>query len=179
MPVVAYADPSATHNPSSGGVAPASWFVLLEANERSIRGRVAARIYQPTTEDFAIPGPTVLTLGSTDFNNGMDVSVANTIKIPASYGGKYFVLGSCRITTIPSALNTCQMAVAVNGTDTLMEIASRSSATGSSNTLSICAPLRLAVADLLTLRVTTQGLSDADTDVTVSHPSLAAFWRSA
>jgi hypothetical protein len=180
MPVVTFVDPDTVHNPSSGTAAPATWFTNLEANFRSITGRVGAKIYAATTEDFAIPGPTVITLGSTDFNNGMDVSVGNTIKVPASYAGKYLVTACLRVVSVPSALNTCTMSIYLNGATTgIEEIASRSGATGSASTVSVSTTMVLAVADLLTLRVAAAGMSDADTEVSVSLPSLSAFWLSA
>jgi len=177
MPVQAYVDPDSIHNPASGGIAPATWFTTIEADFRSITGRVSARIYNDTTEDFAIPGPTTISLPDTDFNNGMTVG-SNAITVPASYAGKYLIVAGLRVTSIPSAANFVAIGVGVNGTEVIQEIPARSGATGSLNTFSRAFTYALAVADVLTLRVTTSGVSDADTEVTVTMPSLAAFWLS-
>lgn len=179
MPVVSFVDPIGVHDPASGTVAPATWFTTLEADFRSITGRVACKIYNDTAEDYALPGPTTLSLPDIDFNNGMTTSTANTIIVPASYAGKYILVASVRMITSPSALNTVGPTIAINGTDTFMEVASRSGASGSANTFCISATAVLAVADAITMRVTTQGLADGDTDISVSYPSLSAFWLSA
>lgn len=178
MPVVTYVDLDTVHNPSSGGVAPATWFTTIEADFRSITGRVSARIYNDTTEDFAIPGPTTILLPDTDWNNGMTVG-SNAITVPSSYAGKYLICGNLRVTSIPTGLNYVAMGVAVNGTVVVEEIPARSGASGSVDTISRTFVYALSVGDALTLQVTTTGLSDADTELSTATPSLSAIWLSA
>lgn len=178
MPVVAYVDPDSVHNPAAAGVPPASWFTTIESDLRSITGVVSACIYNDTTEDFALPGPTVLSLPDTMWNNGMTVA-SNSITVPSSYGGKYDVCVGARVTSIPSALNTVALGVTVNGTVVVEEISSRSGASGFLDTISRTFGYLLAVGDVVRLSCTTQGLSDADTEVSISQPTIALYWRSA
>jgi hypothetical protein len=89
------------------------------------------------------------------------------------------VTANCRITSIPSALNTVALGVTVNGTLVYEEIAARSGASGFLDTITRSFVYSLAVADAVRLSCTTQGLSDADTEVATMQPSLSLFWLSA
>jgi hypothetical protein len=176
MPVT-YVDPDTVHNPSSGTAAPAAWFTNLESNYRSITNRVSARIYQSTTQSVATPGPTTLTLASTDWNNGMTVG-SNAITVPASYAGKYWIVGNVRINAGFGVATYCAIGVAVNGTVVIEEISSKSTATGSIATCAVAFSYALAVSDALTLSVTSTA-TPLSTVVSTSVSALAAFWLSA
>jgi len=179
MPVVTYVDPDSIHTPSSGGIAPASWFTTHESNFRSITGRVACKIYASTTQDFNPSANSNITLGSVDFNNGMTTSTANTIIVPTSYGGKYLINANARLLNAEAGTWTVTLEIRVNGTAVLVEQFISNS--GNYTTIACSTVQSLAVADAITLAITTGGSfpSDSDTEVTGSYPSLSAFWLSA
>jgi hypothetical protein len=181
MPVVAFVDPDTVHNPSSGGIAPASWFTTLEADFRSITGRVGCSLTESGAQDVATPGTSTLTLGTVEWNNGMTTSTANTIKVPASYAGKYMISATFRIVnTGPTAANSTILDVMLNGTSIYREYAARSGASGSSQGMGCSFPYPLAVNDLLTLSTTASAdITDADTEVSQIFTTLAAVWLSA
>jgi len=181
MPVVTYVDPDTVHNPTSGGVAPATWFTNLESNFRSITGRVGCSLTEATAQDVATPGTTTLTLGAVEWNNGMTTgAVANAITVPASYAGKYFISATVQFATIPSGANSVIMDILNNGAGIHREIAARTSASGGVESIACTIPHILAVGDDLTLSVTmSTNLTDGDTEPSQVRPTLAAVWLSA
>lgn len=179
MPVVTYVDPDSIHTPTSGGIAPATWFTTHEANFRSIVGRVACRIYASTTEDFNPSANQNITLGTVDFNNGMTTSTANTITVPTSYGGKYLLNGCARVVNVGLGGGFVRLEIRVNGTAVISELIDSNS--GAYTCVSTTTVQSLAVADAITLAIVTGGAfpTDSDTDLSLTFPSLSAFWLSA
>jgi len=181
LPVVSYVDPDTVHNPTSGGVAPATWFSNLESNFRSITGRVGCSLTESAAQDVATPGTTTLTLGTVEWNNGMTTgAVANAITVPASYAGKYIVSATVQLTSVPSGANSVIIDVLNNGGVIFREIAARTSATGGTQAIGCTFPYILAVGDDLTLSTTmSTNITDGDTEVSQVLPTLAAVWLSA
>jgi hypothetical protein len=132
-------------------------------------------------QDVATPGTTTLTLGTVEWNNGMTTSTANTIKVPASYAGKYMISATFRLAnTGPTGTNSTTMDVLLNGTSIYREYAARTGASGSSQGMGCTFVYVLAVNDLLTLSTTmSTNITDGDTEITQVLPTLAAVWLSA
>jgi len=180
LPVVTYVDPDSIHTPSSGGIAPASWFTTHESNFRSITGRVGCRIYRTASQSFGGgPFTATITLDTVDFNNGMTTSTANTIIVPASYAGKYLLNAGLRFTTPNGAGSSdTSIEIRVNGTAVVAE--KQPMATGTHDLSFAATTLQsLSVADAITLVVTGSTPGSASTVVTASYPSLSAIWLSA
>ena len=181
MPVVSFTVLDTVYNPSSGGVAPATWFTTIEANFRSITGRVGCSLTESAAQDVATPGTTTLTLGTVEWNNGMTTgAVANAITVPASYAGKYLIAATVQFSTVPSGANSVIMDILNNGASIHREIAARTSASGGVESIACTIPHILAVGDDLTLSVTmSTNLTDGDTEPSQVRPTLAAVWLSA
>ena len=180
MPVVTYVDPDSIHTPTSGGIAPASWFTTHEANFRSIVGRVACRIYASTTQDFNPADNKNITLGTVDFNNGMTTSTADTITVPTSYAGKYLLNGCARVVCGSGfSGGFVRLEIRVNGAAVIAQLIDSNS--GAYACVSTTTVQSLSVADAVTLALVNGPTfpTDADTDLSLTFPALSAFWLSA
>jgi hypothetical protein len=185
MPVVTYVDPDSVHNPSSGGIAPASWFTTHEANFRSITGRVGCKIRNSTNQTLTANGGTqAVTLGTIEYNNGMTTSTANAIVVPTSYAGKYLISANCRIDFTTASIVTDVILVRVNGTTVHEEKVSQSTGSPVSGVVTTACTFlyALSVADAVTLAVSPVGHSGADSYIeqtTNAFASLSCIWLSA
>lgn len=178
MPVVTFVDPDTVHNPAAN-VAPASWFTTIEADFRSIVGRVGASRSDNTAQDVSSPGTTTILLADVDWNNGMTTSTANTLIVPASYGGKYLIAAGLRIVSVPTGGNYVTTDVMVNGAIVHRCYARRSGASGTATAMSATFTISLAVADAITLSTeVSTNVSDADTELVATFPYIAAVWLS-
>jgi hypothetical protein len=181
MPVVTYVDPDSIHNPSSGGVAPATWFTTVEADFRSITGRVGCSLTASSNQSVTAPGTTTITLGTVQWNNGMTTgAVANAITVPTSYAGKYMISATMRLTHVPSGSNFVTLDVLNNGAGIFREYADRVGAAGGVQAFACQFPFALIVGDDLTLSTTmSANTSTGSTNTSVAYVTLAAVWLSA
>jgi hypothetical protein len=180
MPVVTFVDPDSVHNPASGTAAPATWFTTLEADFRSIEGRVCARLHNDTTEDFGPGATATVSLPDTTFNNGMTVG-SNAITVPSSYGGKYLISATARMSNTTAGSWTVSLDIAVNGTSVHRETIPHTAASGAYTTIAATTVYALSVADAVTMTVTTSATNPTDTDTETAelYPALSLIWLSA
>jgi hypothetical protein len=180
MPVQAFVSLDTVHNPAAAGVPPASWFTTIEANFRSVIGRVGASISEDTTQDVTQPGPTQILLGNTDWNNGMTVG-SNQITVPASYAGKYLISAGLRLDSTTAGANFVLLQVSAAGVTAHQDYPRRSGSTGSTQSIALSFTIDLAVGNVIALyaQTGTPNPTDLDTFVTSSNPYLSAVWLSA
>ena len=180
MPVVTYVDPDSVSNPTTGASAPATWFTTHEANFRSIVGRVGASLSGQTAQSLTAGGTTTITLGTTDWNNGMTVG-SNAITVPSSYGGKYIIAADLDLAWTTGVGSSITVKVLVNGTAVHNEVYAQSiGIPGGGNMAVSCAFLyALAVSDAVTLSVTGATMSTITTQVGSIYSRLSAIWLSA
>jgi hypothetical protein len=181
MTVSTYADPAGVHNPSPGGVAPATWFTQLNTNFLAIRNKPSAKIRASASQSLTSSSTTQVTMGTVVFDNStLMTGTANSLTIPTNYGGVWLVSAQVRVDSTPSNAHNLLIQIGKNLAGTAYyEFVQRGTAAGSASTFSGTFLMQLAATDTIQIYITTSTNISAISTGISAQSALGAVWLSA
>lgn len=115
---MAYQDLNVLHNPSTGGVAPASWGDQVRDNFEYLIDPPVCSVFNSAAQSLTTGTDTVLTANSENFdNNTMHSTISNTSRITFQTAGRYLL--NANLTFATSSTGVRKTEFYLNGTTPL------------------------------------------------------------